>query len=99
MAQHYSDPKRASDPHALPDVEVFQARVGVCDEGHDQPFNSASKYGCVVEGCDSLDVADRGKEGWFYWFCLPGCLPDSDPTGPFETEQEALEDAREGLED
>lgn len=23
MAQHYSDPTRAEDPHALPDVEVF----------------------------------------------------------------------------
>lgn len=23
MAYHYSDPKRASDPHALPNVEVF----------------------------------------------------------------------------
>ncbi len=24
MSQHYSDPERASDPYALPDVETFQ---------------------------------------------------------------------------
>jgi len=23
MSQHYSDPARAKDPHALPDIEVF----------------------------------------------------------------------------
>lgn len=33
--------------------------------------------------------------GWYYWFCFPGCLPDSDPIGPFASEQEALNDAQE----
>lgn len=32
--------------------------------------------------------------GWFWWTCLPGCLPDSDPVGPFTTSDQALEDAR-----
>lgn len=32
--------------------------------------------------------------GWYWWTCFPGCLPDSDPVGPFETEQEAIDDAR-----
>lgn len=32
--------------------------------------------------------------GFYWWVCLPGCLPDSEPTGPFETEAEALADAR-----
>lgn len=31
--------------------------------------------------------------GWYWWSCCPGCLPDSDPFGPFETEAEALTDA------
>ena len=34
------------------------------------------------------------ESGWYYWFCFPGCLPDSDPYGPFDSEEEALEDAR-----
>jgi hypothetical protein len=26
-----------------------------------------------------------GGEGWFWWACQPGCLPDGRPTGPFAT--------------
>jgi hypothetical protein len=33
--------------------------------------------------------------GWYWWSCFPGCLPNSDPFGPFETEQDALEDAQD----
>lgn len=28
--------------------------------------------------------------GWYWWACFPGCLPDGDPAGPFETEQDAI---------
>ncbi len=38
-------------------------------------------------------------KGWYWWTCLPGCMPDSDPFGPFATEAEALADARSGVED
>ncbi len=31
------------------------------------------------------------ESGWFYWYCYPGCLPEGDPIGPFETELEAYE--------
>lgn len=31
--------------------------------------------------------------GWYWWPCFPGCLPDGDPVGPFETEREAVIDA------
>lgn len=43
---------------------------------------------------DEIDEENESEEGWFYAFCFPGCLPDSEPVGPFLTEQEALEDAR-----
>ena len=33
--------------------------------------------------------------GYFYSCCIPGCLPDSEWYGPFDTEQEAVSDARE----
>jgi hypothetical protein len=35
------------------------------------------------------------EPGWYWWLCFPGCLPDSDPFGPFKTEAEALEDAQD----
>lgn len=34
-------------------------------------------------------------EGWYWWACFPGCLPDGEPNGPFETEEEARADAQE----
>ena len=33
------------------------------------------------------------QAGWYWWPCFPGCLPDGDAVGPFQTEREAVEDA------
>lgn len=80
MTQVYSDPKRAEDPHALPDVEVFYHKQGEVI----QP----------VEHDD--DTSEQQLEtGYYWWSCFPGCLPDSDPIGPFATEDEAIADAQE----
>ena len=35
--------------------------------------------------------------GWYWQSCFPGCLPDGSPNGPFDTEAEAIADAREGM--
>lgn len=65
----------------------------------DDNFNSlevfSSEYSEVENefGETELDLNDTGATGWFYWFCMPGCLPDSEPFGPFDTEHEALTDA------
>ncbi len=77
--QAYSDPSRESDPHALPDVEVFYQ-------------SEASPEWGDLDGY-------YGGPGWYYWACMPGCLPDSDPVGPFATQAEALADAQEGCDD
>lgn len=36
-------------------------------------------------------------EGFYFWWCSPGCLPEGDgtPFGPYDTYDEALETARE----
>lgn len=34
-------------------------------------------------------------EGWYWWSCFPGCIPDSDAYGPFATEEEAVKGANE----
>lgn len=34
------------------------------------------------------------EPGWYFWFCLPGCLPDSEPYGPFPGKEEAIQEAR-----
>ena len=84
MPYFYTDETRESDPGALPDVEVFHGTA--CEEG----------------GCGWYDLASCGADdhvnGYFYAFGFPGCLWDSDPVGPFDTEAEALADARKGVE-
>ena len=42
-------------------------------------------------------ATDEGimPSGWYWWPCFPGCLPDGDPIGPFNTEAEALADAQD----
>jgi hypothetical protein len=43
------------------------------------------------------NVPDDEKQmqtvGWYYWFSLPGCLPDSSAFGPFRSESAAIRDA------
>lgn len=31
--------------------------------------------------------------GWYWATCWPGCLPDGDPLGPFDSRSDALADA------
>ena len=97
--QAYSDPNRADSPTALPDIEIFHWPEAVRVEdmhGESHLFESLG---------DALDLmaeplqraGDCGAEqagGYFWWSCFPGCLPDGDPVGPFETEAEALADAQ-----
>lgn len=37
------------------------------------------------------------EPGWYYWYCFPGCMPDSDPFGPFDSYNSALADARDDV--
>jgi hypothetical protein len=79
MAQHYSNPSRATDAHALPDVETFyHAGVPVSQSMYDEEGNLY-------------------PAGWYYWFCFPGCMPDGEPVGPFETEEAAVADFTDDL--
>jgi hypothetical protein len=85
MTQHYRDESRASDPYSLPDLETFY--LGDADAFED---SERAAFGTDDE---PLPV------GWYYWACFPGCLPDGEPVGPFETEADALADARDGFSD
>ena len=103
--QVYSDPSRETDPHALPDVEVFEltaAEVVELDTDLMEEYASFHEYRlCNMNSkvreqmIDSI-IAQQGiTGGWFYQFCFPECLPDSDPIGPFATADEARTAAQE----
>ena len=52
-------------------------------------FETFFEYDCIYDSNYRL----TGQSGWYWHSCFPGCLPDSDRSGPFESEQEAIKDA------
>ena len=103
--QVYSDPSRADDKWSLPDVEVFQMtahEIAERDEDIIHEYMKRREYRLapmsnrVREAMFDAIVEEQGiVGGWFYWYCLPGCMPDSEPFGPFATAQEAKAAAQE----
>ena len=101
--QAYSDPKRESDPHALPDVEVFELTAEeAVQQDEDLMWDAGKRFPLMHMNSRDRDKAiawaieESGCTGrWFWWTCLPGCLPDSSPMGPFKTRAEALADAQQ----
>ena len=102
--QFYFDQSKEKDTYSLPDGEAFQLTaeeaMPFMDEDaihqylKDFPLanmNSRAR-GKMIDAM----VADGALTGgWFAHACFPGCLPDSDPVGPYETYQEAIDAARE----
>ena len=63
---------------------------------HEFTNETGETYGSFEVFYDIGSLTLLGKEvdaGFYWWACFPGCLPDGDPIGPFETEEEALNDA------
>ena len=81
MSQIYTDETREEEPYALPNAEVF--------------YVSQMEVNYNLQNIDHADEYTITEAGWYWWSCFPGCLPDSDAIGPFETEQEAIDDARD----
>jgi hypothetical protein len=57
--------------------------------------DSGTGYGSLETFYGVRVVTEQGDigAGWYWWPCFPGCLPDGDAVGPFQTEREAVEDA------
>lgn len=104
MPQAYSNPDRETDAYSLPDLEIFQLTAREAAEQDEDTvyefmkrheFRLASMNGKVREAMFDAIIEETGIEGgWFYWFCFPGCIPDSSAFGPFGSYNEALADAR-----
>jgi hypothetical protein len=58
----------------------------------------AAEWARVNENTGTLEPTGEGQPfepGWYWWACFPGCLPDGEAMGPFETEEEAQTNALE----
>jgi hypothetical protein len=68
------------------------------DEYTDQPYGSCEVFYvspkfAIECGAPYLDEDGLPMPGWYWWACFPGCMPDGEVMGPFDTEQEAMDDA------
>jgi len=79
MAQHYSDPKRETEPGALPDVELFYVYPGGM---HELRLGSGTPRGWYWER--------KRTDGDL----LANLQTVGEPHGPFASDWEALADAR-----
>lgn len=85
-------------------LQVWEAREYKCETcGASQPAGDTFEH---LTDCEDMAPGGRGshvthktKLVWWWQSCSPGCLPDSEAMGPFDSEREALEDATEGLDD
>lgn len=91
---------------AIGEVRGEEARVFGLHEGfqtfHEEetqePFGSLEVFWYDAEiDAEDLDegIEPLGAEGWYWWACFPGCLPDGEASGPFATSTQALIDANE----
>ncbi len=58
---------------------------------------NGNEYGSFEVFLSTWEPQDLGKRnpGYYWWSCFPGCLPDSDPVGPFDSEVDAINNANE----
>lgn len=98
--------KRGSDYHLTDDnLPVLKSQYADLDysgmhqftdyEDLDDQFGSFE----VFQACDYYAESgcyenELDPYGWYWWSCFPGCLPDGDPVGPFDTSAEAYHDAQ-----
>lgn len=82
MPYHYLDETDAG-PRTIPNVHTF--RMDLADFEGFEPDDGTYWGELFKEGDCPEDLV-----GWWVQFELPGCLPENDPSGPFDTEEAAL---------
>lgn len=75
------------------EVKSILGKVGeAMTEGYDEDFFLDEDEKEIYE---RIQKAPELLAGWYWRASFPGCLPDSDPFGPFKTEKEAIENTNE----
>ena len=109
MSMYYANETDETSTHTLPSVWITHfTALEIAETMEDDihafskrpAFRLASMNGRVRDAMLEAIVDELEVSGGFMWcVCLPGCLPDSDWSGPFATETDALADARNVLAD
>jgi hypothetical protein len=74
-------------------LEVFKARFAIYENAFGDNYlllDNIDDDALIKKG---YQETSRGK-GHFAWYCLPGCLPDSEPFGPYDSRAQCLADMK-----
>lgn len=78
----------------IPNIEVFHVGVREFVEAEQGTW----QYDFVLEHAKTSKFSNLTNcgplEGWFWWSCSPGCLPEGEPNGPFKTKVLAEADSQ-----
>ena len=88
---------------SLPSIEVFHmdasefigAALDADGNRKDDDTWMAEAVWDQAEAPEDVAFEAKGLAGWYWWTCIPGCLPDSSAFGPFVGPNAALNNARE----
>lgn len=105
----YSNPADEQDTYKLPDVEVFQLtaeEAALLDEDMIRHYMKRPEFRLATMNSRARErmlaamIDEQGIEGgWFFHFCFPGCLPESNPFGPYASHAEAVQAARDMIDE
>jgi hypothetical protein len=88
---HVDDENEQDIRNFLKGVEIFQSEYWITDGYHAENRYFDSEIH-LQEPEENRGSVNESGYAWFYWFCQPGCLPDSEPFGPFKSYSEAIDD-------
>lgn len=88
----YTDKEEEDSTYSLPDAETFY--MGKSDF-HPDTSDTGSWMEEYGKRAMEEDNTVEYLVGWYFWYCQPGCLPDSEPYGPFKSEEAAMQEAHD----
>ena len=71
-----------------------QAALDACERANVEVFHRDAAE-CREANAHRDPETPPYRVGWYYWTCLPGCLPDSDAFGPYRSAVQAAHAAVE----
>ena len=93
-------PSDSAMHHSIYPGDEIMPYVDLDEFGHYEVFYVEIANGIWVESESTTSDPDSGQgfswqEGWYYWIFQPGFMPEGEPNGPHDSEDEARNDINE----
>jgi hypothetical protein len=76
---------------------LTDALADIKNRGYHRFKSPSGEYGSFEVFYQNGDNPPFGQDAGWYWCAgFPGCMPDGDASGPFDTSTEAYDDAQSG---